>query len=144
MLFSLSMKCNVEFICTAHFRFCYVSVHVGWRTVQGEEGLTESEAKRLSWSALQIAAVPPGPWFVPAIVVITRLLIDGDAAAFRLDDLEAQRTLVHHSDPTDWLRPCRDVQGLTIQLPSRVGYERLISVWPRGNCFRATDRLLMD
>jgi DNA-binding CsgD family transcriptional regulator len=117
----------------------------------GARCLTEAEAKRLSWSALQLAAVPSGPWFVPAVVAISRFLLDGEAAGFDLIDTRTRQTVVHHVEPQGWIRgganPANEIADqhrLTITLPSRTGYLRSVSVWRLRSDFCSTDHLLLE
>jgi DNA-binding CsgD family transcriptional regulator len=117
----------------------------------GARCLTEVEAKRLSWSALQLAAVPSGPWFIPAMVTIARFVLDGEAAGFDLVDTRTRETVLHHVEPHGWIRgsaslanQSNDQHLLTITLPSRMGYLRSVSVWRLRADFVSTDHLLLE
>ena len=116
----------------------------------GARCLSEAEAKRLSWSALQLAAVPSGPWFIPAVVAIARFLLDGEAAGFELIDTRTRQTVVNHVEPQGWIRGAgaandgTDQHRVTITLPSRTGYRRCVSVWRRRADFCSTDHLLVE
>jgi DNA-binding CsgD family transcriptional regulator len=117
----------------------------------GMRGLTEADARRLTWSTLQLAALPVGPWFIPAVVSISRFLLDGDTAEFDLVDGCSGETLVHHLEPPGAIRhPPLSVNGaadphcLTVRLTSNLDCARFLRVWRTRAPFGAADHLLLE